>query len=528
MSKPSVVSTESRVVELGREILTLSQKHKSRSSLQERFMEWALSDQAFKVQLFRFVDVLPVLQSGKTIHEHLVEYLTRDDVKAPPGLATAIKAGGLMKGALAKTVNSQIEGMAKRFIAGTDAASALPLLRDRWKRGIAFSVDLLGEACVSDSEAAVYRQRYLDLIDGLADRVSDWPANETLERDHLGALPRANVSIKISSLAARVDPIDHDATIERLTETLGPILTRATERGVTINFDIESHDLKDFTYDLFMRCCERYDFDASLAMQAYLRSGEEDARRVIDWAKRSGRLITVRLVKGAYWDYEVIHAQEHGWPIPVWTDKPATDACFERMATRLIDATPRQPGEGGVRLAMGSHNVRSVSAALAHAESIGLPSEALEWQMLYGMGDELKAAAQKRGLRVREYLPVGELVPGMAYLVRRLLENTSNQSWLLSEERGDVDPAALLAKPEGRDDAGAQFRSKPLAEGVPGVGDGSPFYTEPFRDFADSAQRSAFARAIAGARVESVANDSTVNFAMDAVGQADAAFCALA
>ncbi len=487
-------------------------------------MEWALSDQAFKVQLFRFVDVLPVLQSAKTIHEHLVEYLTRNDVRAPAGLATAIKAGGLMKGALAKTVNSQIEGMAKRFIAGTDAASALPLLRDRWNRGIAFSVDLLGEACVSDSEAAVYRQRYLDLIDGLADRVSEWPANQMLERDHLGDLPRANVSIKISSLAARVDPIDHAATIERLVETISPILTRAVERGVTINFDIESHDLKDLTLDLFMRCCERYDFDASLAMQAYLRSGDEDVARVIDWAKRSGRVITIRLVKGAYWDYEVIHAQEHGWPIPVWTDKPATDACFERMAAQILDATPRQSGEGGVRLALGSHNVRSVAAALAHAEAIGLPTEALEWQMLYGMGDEMKAAARARGLRVREYLPVGELVPGMAYLVRRLLENTSNQSWLLSEERGDKDPAVLLARPEARDDAGAQYRSKPLAEGVSGVDDGAPFYTEPMRDFADAVQRKAFADAIAGAKVEAVANDTTVDAALGAVETAQRAF----
>ncbi len=515
---------EPQIQEVGRSLLESARKHRASASLADRLTDWALSDQAFKVQLFRFVDVFPSLRDPVSVHQHLTEYLMQPGVSPPAALRAGIKAGGLLKGVMAKTVSSQIQAMAKRFIAGVDADDALPLLEKRWKKGVAFSVDLLGEACLSDAEAEAYRTRYVTLIDRLAELVTPWRPMHILETDHLGPLPRANVSIKISSLAARVDPIDMKPTVERLTESLGPILQAAADKGVFINFDIESHDLKDLAIDLFISCCEKYNFEAGLALQAYLRSGEADARRVIDWARRTGRAVTVRLVKGAYWDYEVIHAQEQGWPVPVWTRKSASDACFERMAALLLDATPTKPGEGGTKLALGSHNARSVAAALAYARSINLPTEALEWQMLYGMADELKGAAHDQNMRVREYMPVGELIPGMAYLVRRLLENTSNQSWLLQGADKNADPAALLAAPTSGDEDTEAYRPGPTAPGIVGVGDGLPFYNESFRDFADPEQRETFAAAVAGAQVPAVANDTTVEAALESVRVAHEAF----
>src|SRR5690606_7487106 len=121
------------------------------------------------------------------------------------------------------------------------------------------------------------------------------------------------------------------------------------ERGVFINFDMEQYALKDLTLELFMRCCEEVDFEAGLAMQAYLRSGDRDADRIIEWSKRTGRVVSVRLVKGAYWDYETIHAEQQGWPVPVWGRKSDTDACFERMSAKFIEHTPRKKGDGGVK-----------------------------------------------------------------------------------------------------------------------------------------------------------------------------------
>src|SRR5208283_4482686 len=159
------------------------------------------------------------------------------------------------------------------------------------------------------------------------------------------------------------------------------------------------------------------------------------------WAKARGTPVTVRLVKGAYWDYEIIHARQHGWPIPVFTQKVETDALYERCAARLLEAYPH------IDAAFGSHNIRSLASALAAAEALGLPKNSLEVQALYGMADPLKESLAEAGWRVRAYMPFGELLPGMAYLVRRLLENTANDSFLRQSMLENASEEVLLAKP---------------------------------------------------------------------------------
>ncbi len=533
--EPADPALERRIVEVGTEFLDRARGGKagvlSKAFWSDKLMDWSMKDEDFKVQLFRFVDAFPMLRTPTQVHDHLVDYLSQPGVTPPPGMDLAIKAGGVAKSVFARTMASQITGMAEKFIAGTDAADALPTLEKLWKRGLAFSVDLLGEACVSDAEASAYCGKYLDLIENLPDAVDGWAPNERLERDHLGPVPRTNVSIKISSLYARTDPIDTAGSIEGLFQALRPLLERARDRGVLVNFDMEQHELKDLTLDLFMRCCEEIDFTAGLAMQAYLRSGDDDARRIVEWSRRTGRQVTVRLVKGAYWDYETIHAEEMGWPVPVWSRKCDSDACFERMAAAFIQATPRSTDQGGVKLALGSHNARSIGAAIAELEKAGLPKAALELQMLYGMAPELKQAASEMGFRVREYVPVGEMIPGMAYLVRRLLENTSNESWLKAGFMDGVDTTTLLASPHRRferDPGQQRIAEAPerhaLSTCDPGVGDGRPFFSESFRDFARGDVRETFGRAVATASVPTVANDATEADADRAISTAHAAF----
>jgi RHH-type proline utilization regulon transcriptional repressor/proline dehydrogenase/delta 1-pyrroline-5-carboxylate dehydrogenase len=541
---------EGAIQAIGRDMLGRARSHRS-GLLSAKFysdalMEWSMKDHQFKVQLFRFVDCFPVLKTPEDIYDHLSDYLDQPGVTVPGVIAAAMKAGRLAKGLAVGQIRGQIEGMAGKFIAGTDAASALDNLRRLWGEGIAFSVDLLGEACVSDAEADAYRDKYLDLINNLPDQVAGWAGNARLESDHLGAIPRTNVSVKISSLSARCDPIDSEGARRDLMKRLRPILEAAKARGVFVNFDMEQFSMKDFTLELFMHCCEEVDFQAGLAMQAYLRSGEEDARRISEWAARTGRAVTVRLVKGAYWDYEVINAEARGWPTPVWPTKRETDACFERMARIFLDSTPRQRGQGGVKLALGSHNVRSIAATLAYARSKGLPDGAVELQMLHGMADQLKHAASDMGLRIREYVPVGQMVPGMAYLVRRLLENTSNESWLKSGFLDNADEATLLASPHAppaargatTGDANTIKTAEPSASNLdraperhlltPAVrtsrGELRPFYNEAFRDFARREVREAFARAVAGAKVPAVANDTTPERAGAMVARAASAF----
>jgi proline dehydrogenase len=150
--------------------------------------------------------------------------------------------------------------------------------------------------------------------------------------------------------------------------------------------------------------------------------------------------LTVRLVKGAYWDHELVQARQHGWEVPVFQDKAACDRNYEALTRRLLDARP------SVRVAIASHNLRSVAHAIAYNRVTGGADADLELQILRGLGDDLAHALAAHRLRVRAYCPVGDLVAGMAYLVRRLLENTSNDSFLSAQASG-VAIDELLAAP---------------------------------------------------------------------------------
>ncbi len=528
---------EKRIFEIGGDFLARARNHKtgilSAKFYSDALMEWSMKDPNFKVQMFRFVDAYPMLKTPEAIYDHLTDYLGQEGVTVPAVIATAIKTGTVAKGIATATIGSQIKGMASKFIAGQDAASALPGLKQLWDDGIASSVDLLGETCVSDEEADSYAAKYLDLINNLPAAMAAWKAQPRLESDHLGAIPRCNVSVKISALSARTDPIDSEGAMRELMKRLVPILEAARDKGVFVNFDMEHHALKDFTIELFQRCVMQVNFNAGLAMQAYLRSGVDDARRMCEWAIRSKRKVTVRLVKGAYWDAETIKSELNGWPNPVWAQKWQTDRCFEQMTDVFLDASPRKTGDAGVCLALGSHNARSIAAALAGLESRGLPQSAIELQMLHGMADQLKHAAAEMGLRMREYVPVGEMIPGMAYLVRRLLENTSNESWLKAGFMDNADVGALLRAPapkSGSQPATDLLAINPerhnLSPAPAGVGNSRPFFTEPIRDFADGSQREKFGTAIARATIPKVSNDRTTQHASDMVARASKAFTA--
>jgi RHH-type proline utilization regulon transcriptional repressor/proline dehydrogenase/delta 1-pyrroline-5-carboxylate dehydrogenase len=527
-----VDNIEERTQQIGRELLTAT-RHAGAGTLSKKFwsdrlIAWALQDEAFKVQLFRFIDVFPVLKTPQAIHEHLVEYLHQPGVTLPTGMSIGLKAGGLFKNTLANTIASQVRAMAENFIAGNDVPAALPVLENRWRHNIAASVDLLGEACVSHAEAAAYAQRYLNLIDQLAAAADVWPAHPQLETDHLGPIPRANVSVKISALDGHVKPMDAFGSLDRLLAALAPLLEQARAKNVFINFDMEHHALKDLTIALFKRCCEQFDFSAGVALQAYLQSAEADAHDLIAWAKAKKRLVTVRLIKGAYWDYETIHAEMMNWSAPVWRHKHETDACFEHLAELFIRETPHAPGEPGIKLALGTHNTRSVAHAIAILEAAGLPQNAIEFQALRGMAEELKETLAARRWRVREYVPVGDMIPGMAYLVRRLLENTSNEGWLRAGQQDSISDEALLANPE-REREGASViavtahETKPLPDGR--VSDGPhPFQNEPVRDFSSPIARDQFRTAVREADVPAIQNATTVEQAKSAIAIAAGAF----
>jgi RHH-type proline utilization regulon transcriptional repressor/proline dehydrogenase/delta 1-pyrroline-5-carboxylate dehydrogenase len=190
---------------------------------------------------------------------------------------------------------------------------------------------------------------------------------------------------------------------------------------------------------------------------------------------------------------------------------------------------PRKPGEGGVKLATGSHNIRSIAHILALLEKHGLPESAYETQKLSGMGEQLRAALSQRGMRIREYAPVGEMIPGMAYFVRRLLENTSNQSWLRAGFSDEVSDDVLLASPHVAKMSSAQGVKVPqatrhaLTPAVEGLGDGLPMLNESMCDFSQASARERFARAVATVKVPVVSRKVTADEARKAIAAATAA-----
>ena len=416
-------------------------------TLDARAMDLAARDQELRAALFRFVDVVPACRSLEDVARHLRDLL--DEVPdAPPPIAAAMRISDVKaaRAAVGAAAAAGVKHMAHRFIVGETPASALRVLRGLWDHGVASSVDLLGEATVTAAEADRYAVRCGEALEQIAAASARWPARAVLEHDSVGAIPRTNVSVKISALTPLLRPDAPEFGKRDAAARLRPLLRRAGELGAHVHIDMESLDSREAVLELVLEVLAEPEFQAApsagMVLQAYLRDSPELLGQVLRWTSSVERAtpLTVRLVKGAYWDHELVEASQQGWPAPVFEVKADSDRNFERLTRMLLDARPK------LRVAVASHNLRSVSHAIAYNRAIGGEDRDLELQVLRGLGDELQDALASKGFRVRTYCPVGDLVAGMAYLVRRLLENTSNESFLHQMSEGQT-LEALLAAP---------------------------------------------------------------------------------
>ena len=415
----------------------------TKAGFYQRMMAFSMRDEHFKVQMFRFVDVLASLRSSHDIVQHLDEYFADMRNGSVPFLQTGLHAARILPWLTAPILRWNVSGMARQFIAGRNPDDVMKMLRKRRKEKIGFTVDLLGEAVVSEQEADEYAARCFELLDGLAEQTRGWtdPLGKNTE-----LFPVVNVSVKISALYSQMNPADPEDAIAHLAPKLRPILRRAREVGAFVNFDMESYAHKNTTLELFRTLFAEPEFrdwpHAGIVIQAYLQDAERDLRDLLDWGRVRGTRFAVRLVKGAYWDYEKIKAAQNGWRCPVFLQKPESDACFEKCTRILLE------NESIVTAAFGSHNVRSIAHAQAYAEQLGIDKSRFEFQLLFGMAGPIKRALVEMGYRVREYCPVGELLPGMSYLVRRLLENTSNEGFLKAKFSDKASATQLLRDPK--------------------------------------------------------------------------------
>ena len=410
-----------------------------------RFVE---QDEQFKTRAFQFVECLPSLSDDAALVRHLDEYLGGPDLPLPGLFRLAVRRGkvcGFMRTLMAQVSRFGAGQMAERYIAAHDARSAVKTIERLRRQGMTFTLDVLGESTTSMVQAERYLQKYLDLIDGLAPVLATWPVDPLLDEETRGSMSRLNLSIKLTSLDPYFDAIAPERTIRVVCDQLRPLLRKAREAGAFVNVDLESNKVRALTFELFKRLLMEDEFrawtDVGIVVQAYLQDGERDLAGLLDWGKQRGHRFAIRLVKGAYWDAETALAVRAYKNPPVWTRKWESDACYERMTKVMLANTNL------LRPAFASHNVRSLAHVLATAEAQGLTPRDYEVQMLYGMGDPLKAAMTKLGQCVRVYLPFGDPLAGMGYMIRRLLENTSNDSFLKQGFKERSTHAKLLTNP---------------------------------------------------------------------------------
>ncbi len=451
----------------------------------------AMQDSRFKTQLFRFIDVLPSVTDDEQVVALAREYLGDGGTALFGGQwgLKALSATSLGARLSGKAIRSQVEHMARTFIAGATVEEAAPRLTDLWQRGRAWSIDLLGEATISDREADRYRDRCVEALTLLVREAALWPSLPLLERDHLGPIPRVQLSIKISALSPHLDPIDPEGSYHSVASRLRPILDLAMRLPASLIFDMEQADTKALLVEIFTRLFAESSYKdypyAGLALQAYHLETARDIEGLLSWVRRRGAPITIRLVKGAYWDSDMIRYRQRGWAVPLFEQKVLTDANYESLTHLMLSQTSL------IRPAFGTHNLRTLAYIEAVAESLGLPPETWEYQMIFGMAEPFQQAITQYGRRLRLYTPVGDLLPGMAYLVRRLLENTSNESFLRKEYVESQPLSTLLAPPVLERLSQNQPSHRAVVQ---------EFRNEPQRDFSQADSRAAMQQALATVR----------------------------
>ena len=402
-------------------------------------MKWTLSNPSFKTPLFRFVDVFPSLNKKKDIPFFLNEYFST----APSSVFKGISI--LPSSLLSVFISKQMTEMARLFIVGEDLPSILSALKRIRKNNSAFTLDLLGEATLSEKEGNTYQSHYLEIIHQLNSQAQNWNQNPLIDEDEKGDnIPKVNLSVKISSLDSCIFTVAYQDSKNRLKNKLRTLFQKAVDTNTFINIDMEQYKYKNLILDTFKELVSETDFKFyphfGIVIQAYLKESLKDLQNFSQFTKKHPSPISIRLVKGAYWDYELIHARQNNWPCPVYLNKWESDINFEACTELILNSYPQ------LRLAIGSHNIRAITHALSLSQKLNIPKKAIEVQTLYGMANDIHAPLTQNGWRIRQYCPIGTSIPGMAYLTRRLLENTANESFLRSwyDQKQNIE-AALKA-----------------------------------------------------------------------------------
>ncbi|HEY9769780.1 MAG TPA: L-glutamate gamma-semialdehyde dehydrogenase [Coleofasciculaceae cyanobacterium] len=490
--EPKTQSIAQELIESTREKNNIFNRMRDQMRWDDKVLDWTMANPGLRVQMFRFIDAIPALQSKAEIANHFQQYMSAEAVELPNALKSILNFSdpdSFPAQTAAATITKAVETLAYKYIAGENIAEVIKAIDRLRKEGMTYTIDLLGEAVITEAEAEDYLQRYLDLIERLTQKAQSWKRKEGIDLADGVELPQVQVSVKLTAFYSQFDPLNPVGSKEKVCDRLRILLRKADELKAAIHFDMEQYRYKDLTLEILKQLLMEEEFrsrtDLGITLQAYLRDSYSDLESIIEWAKARGNPLTVRLVKGAYWDQETIKSLQNHWDQPVYNQKAATDLNYERMTQRLLE------NHEYLYAAIGSHNVRSQALACAIAETLNIPTRRLEMQVLYGMGDKLAQALVKRGHRVRVYAPYGNLLPGMAYLIRRLLENTANSSFIRQNQ--EQKPIAELIAPPVVDNMAQRRVIDP---------DKTPFQYAPDTDYADTEKRMKAEQALAKVKQE--------------------------
>lgn len=333
--------------------------------------------------------------------------------------------------------------LGKQFVLGRTIDEALANARPEEDRGYCFSYDMLGEAARTEADAERYFQKYVAALEGVAKS-----AGETPEESNARLWQRPNLSVKLSALHPRYEAAKEDRVRRELGQRLRHLAHLARDNWLSITIDAEEADRLNLSLQILADALADPGFGhwngLGLAVQAYSKRAMPVLEWLSDLARRSNRRLPVRLVKGAYWDSEIKFAQEHGLPgYPVFTRKSCTDVSYIACARYLLE------NRSVFFPQFATHNAHTVAAVMALAGE----SDGFELQRLHGMGQALYedvVAPDKFARPVRIYAPVGGHEELLAYLVRRLLENGANTSFVHRLADDEAPIAEIIADPVDR------------------------------------------------------------------------------
>lgn len=342
-------------------------------------------------KLLEFVDVLPALSSNSEIGQRL--------------FGQRIPLAGAFSGAMAKWL---VENKFAPYFIIKDEAELRKIKRIYERQGAKLIVDLLGEFVVSEKEARLFLEKYLDLI------------NKETEY----------IAIKFSSLFPYFGPENYEESKKFLKERFEIILRASQNKKSFVSVDAEHYEFHSLIENIFCEVISQAEFknniQVEIALQSYLKDSFFSAQRLVEVAKKRNAPFRVRLVKGAYWDREVAVSLQKNWVSPVFQEKRQTDENYDQILYFLLKNWEH------IHVSPATHNPENIAFAYQAAQELGiLADENFEFQTLYGLGEPARKVLCARKIPVRVYAPIGDLVGGMAYFARRILENTANEGFLL-------------------------------------------------------------------------------------------------